>query len=600
MLKPGKQISVYKIKEILSEEEAHLCCLTDDPFFHSVVLLKLYRIDFLTDEQQRKEFAAQLEKLLLLEHPSIAPIFDSGFEGEYFYYTTNYNYQESLLDRSATNLSMEEILKIVRGLGSALESAADSGLWHGNLQFADIYFGDDAQVVIADFGIDHCCKCFMEKPAPEWSEAEALEDLGRLLLQLLRPSDTDNRGRELELLSGIENENLKTLTERFFSKKEDRYRSFSELHDALDSTIESPPPETRPMVQQKSLQAASDNGITQQQREQVLPHVRQLIAEKNHYKTLLDEALLGQNKMASQLTQTRLEIEQLNQLQLQAPDGYVPINRRKIATWVLGGFLLGVILSGSYGYTLQRKNLNSAIPENRVEKRLATAPTVIAEQNVTPVEIEKPTLNLAPVVDNELSDGGSLPDSGVKEAEELISRQVKHKQGAIPVIAAAPQQQWWPAGGEFSAVKTELPPKASVTTPTADKTVVANLSSGEQEEIFQQILSWRESWSKQQTAEYFTHYSKQYRPELGRSRNEWLKMRKSRLQRPEWIKVEIQNVSMRRQGENQVQVKFQQNYHSNSYHDQIIKSLNLGREKGGWKIVTERSLGRVDLVASNK
>lgn len=600
MLEPGKQISVYKIKEVLNEETTHVCCLTDDPFFHSAVLLKVYQTDFLADKQQRKEFAEQLEKVLLLEHPSIAPVFDSGFEGECFYYTTNYNYQASLLDRSATGLSSEEVLKIVRDLGSALEAAVACGLWHGNLKFDDIYFGDNTQVVIADFGIDHCCKCFMANQESAWSEAQAIEDLGRLQLQLLRPSDTDNRGRELELLSGIENEKLKKQTERFFIENEDRYRSFSELLDALDSIMESPPLETRPMVQQKSIQVCNDNGITQQQREQVLPHVRQLIAEKNHYKALLDEALLGQNKTASELKQTLSELEQLGQLQLKAPEGYRPENRKKMATWILGGFLLGVILSGSYGYTLQQKNPNSTIPEHEVEKPFVKAPLEISAPKVAPVVVEKPVFTQTPVVHNQLPNEGNTPDPGEKETEESAFQQVKQKQEPIPVIAAAPLQQWWPAGGEFSAVETELQSKASVATEVADISAVANLSRAEQEEIFQHLLSWTDSWSEQRAAEYFSHYSQQYRPELGRSREEWLMMRKTRLQRPDWIKVEIKNISMRRQAENQVQVKFQQIYRSNSYHDQILKSLNLVVENGGWKILTERSLGRVDLVASNK
>ena len=154
MLKKGKKVSVYKIKEVLSEEGTHVCCLTEDPFFHSTVLLKAYPVDFLEDKQQRKHLGALLEKIFLLEHPAIAPVLDSGFEGESFYYTTNYNHQASLLKRAAEGLSSEEILKIVRDLASALEYAFDQDLVHGSLTLADIYFGDGAQVLIAGFGVE--------------------------------------------------------------------------------------------------------------------------------------------------------------------------------------------------------------------------------------------------------------------------------------------------------------------------------------------------------------------------------------------------------------------------------------------------------------
>ncbi|MDX2496049.1 MAG: hypothetical protein QNK27_13890 [Desulfuromusa sp.] len=599
MLEPGKQISVYKIKEILSEEATHVCCLTDDPFFHSAVLLKVYQTDFLVDQQQREQLVAQLEKLLLLEHPSIAPVFDSGFEGQYFYYTTNYNYDASLVDRTAASLSSEEILKIVRDLGGALEYSVDCGVRHGHLKYDDIYFGDETQVVIADFGIDHCFKCFMENQESEWSEQQAIEDLGRLQLQLLRPSDMDNRGRELDHLSGIENEKLKKLTERFFTEKEDRYRSFSELIDTLDSIIKAPPVETRPMVQQKSIQVATDNGITQQQREQVLPHVRQLIAEKNQYKTLLDEALLGQNKIESQLQQTLLELEQLSQPQLTAPVGYAPENRRKVATWVLGGFLLGVILSGSYGYTLQQKNLNPVIAEHRVETPLAKVAVEPPELSRVAAVVKETTLIKTPMISNEPLSEENIPVPGIKKAQELASQQIE-QQEQIPVIAEQPLQQWWPAGGEFSAAVTESEPEVFVATSPPDGSVVTSLSEAEQEEIFGYLLSWVDSWSEQKSAAYFSHYSEQYRPELEKSREEWLTLRTVRLQGPDWIKIKIQDVTMYRRANNQVQVKFQQTYRSDNYHDKIMKSLNFVIENGEWKILTERSLGGIALLADKR
>ncbi|MEA3362741.1 MAG: hypothetical protein U9Q61_05660 [Thermodesulfobacteriota bacterium] len=594
MLEPGKQISVYRIKEILSEEATHVCCLTNDPFFHSAVLLKVYKIDFLLDQQQRDQLVAQLEKLLLLEHPSIAPVFDSGFEGQYFYYTTNYNYTASLADRTAASLPSEDILKIVRDLGDALEYSVDCGVGHGHLKYTDIYFGDETQVVIADFGIEHCFKCFMENQESAWSEQQALEDLGRLQLQLLRPSDMDNRGRELDHLSGIENEKLRKLTERFFTGKEDRYWSFSELIDTLDSIIKAPPVETRPMVQQKSLQTATDNGITKQQREQVLPHVRQLIAERNQYKTLLDEALLGQNKIESQLNQTLLELEQLSQPQLTAPVGYSPENRRKVATWVLGGFLFGVILSGSYGYTLQQKNLNPVLPEHQVEKPLATVTAESPEVSRPPVVVKEPEPTKAPMISHEPE---NIPSPETKKAVELASQQIEQQQEQIPVIAEEPLHQWWPAGGEFSAAVTE---SEAVATSSPEDSVVTSLSGAEQGEIFDHLLSWVDSWSEQQLAAYFSHYSGQYRPELGKSREEWLNLRKGRLQRPDWIKVTIQDVRMHRRANNQVQVKFQQTYRSDHYQDRIMKSLNFIIENGEWKILTERSLGRVALFADKR
>ena len=84
MLEAGKQFSLYTIKEIISETDTHTCCLTEDPFFSRTLLIKLYPVEFSQNKQQCEEFEAGLEQLFHLEHPSIAPIFDSGFAENYF------------------------------------------------------------------------------------------------------------------------------------------------------------------------------------------------------------------------------------------------------------------------------------------------------------------------------------------------------------------------------------------------------------------------------------------------------------------------------------------------------------------------------------
>ncbi len=587
MLKKCKKINIYKISEVLSEGNTHVCCLTEDPFFHSTVLLKVYPIDFLEDKQQRKYLGTLLEKMFLLEHPAIAPVLDSGFEGEFFYYTTSYDHRISLLERAAEGLSSEEILKIVRSLASALEYAFDQGLEHGSLTLADIFFGEDDQVVITGFGVEYSFKCFMENREFEWSEKQALKNLGRLQLQLLRPSSTDNQGRELELLAGIENKKLKKLSERFFSDNEDSYRSFSELIDAIDVLLEQPPVETRPMVQKKSLQVSTDTGISRSQREQVLPHVRQLITEKNHYKTLLDEALRGQNKTERQLKQTLLEFDQFTKLQLEAPQKLAADSRKKITVWALSSFVLGLILSGSYGYTLQKKSiLVPAAQGIRIENTLAVVPKP-AEKVEAVVKEEQVEKIIIPQLDHEQEPAKET----IVVAEEKVELSA---QKGLPVVAEQ-QQQWWPAGQEFSVAATMPKVQGSVEIPSVDRLESESLSGEERDVI---LVRWLDSWSEQNPAAYFSHYSDQYRLELGNSREEWLHNRKSRLLRPDWIKVNIQEVSMRQLAENRVQVKFQQHDRSNFYQDQIWKLLNLINENKGGQILTERSLGKIDHVAS--
>ncbi len=583
MLDRGQQISVYKIDEILTYHTTHICCLTEDPFFHSTVLLKVYPVEFLTDDQQRNSFEKALEKHLPLEHPSIAPVFDSGVEGEYFYYTTNYNHEVSLTDQAKAGMSSEKILKVVRDLSCALEYAVEQGAGCGDLSSDDIYFNDDNLALIADFGIEYSIECFRENKDLQCSVAQLLEQLGGLQLQLLRPSKQDYSGRELELIAGIENKDIQRLTERYFTKNEDSYQSFTELIDAIDSILEEPPVETRPVVQNKSLDVCSNTGISGQQRDQVLPHVRQLISEKNHYKTLLDEALLNQHKTQDQLEQALVKVDQVNQLQLSAPKNItvIPPQRKKIAGWVFVGFVFGIILSGGFGYSLQEKKSKDIIPLSVVEKPLLEAQPLAVEVETKEQVIEEPVV----LVKETIPDQQPMAEVDVQKREDIT-------------LLVEQEQPWLPAGEEFSTGAIPLSEAVAMESPIEQSSSTGVFSTIEREVLLSNLSDWSQSWSEQNPEVYFSHYSEQYRPEQGGSRQDWLKSRRSRLQRPAWIKVQLDDVKIRQLASNRVQIKFKQDYRSDYYQDQIMKSLNLIKENGMWKILTERSLGRVDIVAT--
>ena len=583
MFKVGQQVSVYKVNEILSETESQFCCLTDDPFFHSSILLIVHPLSFVENKQQRKELLTQLETLVTqLESPSIAPVFDSDCDGDCFYYTTNYNYQDSLFKRIAAGLSSEDILKIIHDLGCALNYAVTRGIAHGKLEVNDIYFGDDGQAVIAGFGIRYCLKCFTESQELKWSENQALQDLGQLLLLLLRPSEQDNSGRELELLSGIENKQLRKVTERFFSEKPDHYQSFSELIEALDALLEKPPIEKRPIVQHKSLQASDDIELTGQQREKVLAHVRKLISEKKHYKDLLDEALAKQHELSEQLKQSSLNVEKCAQIQLIAPDIPVADNRKKIIAWVFAGLAMVFVFSGGYRYFLGQNSHALQAQSKIVEAGIVELPS-----NTRIMADVKPVLKKRVVVVDEPKSVKIAPDSDIGTPPEPLMKLVKK----TPVIAAH-SQQWWPEGQEFETAV--IPPKALFN----DKSVSRGISQDEHKDILSNLTAWADAWTDQNQKAYLSHYSGQYRPELGESRKSWLETRRVRILRPDWIKVDIQEVSMRRVAADQVQIKFRQKYDSNTYRDEIWKSINMLNENGKWLILMERSLGKVDLLAS--
>jgi len=547
MLAVGQSINIYKIKEILSEEADHTCCLTDDPFFNRTILLKVYPVDTLQNRRTSEDFEAQIEALFHLEHRSIAPVFDSGFADDYFYFTTNYDYIASLQDSTIEELTSELILEWIREIAGALAYAVGAGFIHGHLSPDDLFIGAQGQVVIADFGVKYQ---FGAQSVPEWTEAEILADLGRLQLQLLQPVGSSVCGDEEELLEKIENVQIRQVIERTFPITTNCYKTIDEMLSDINEIMAQPQEETISTEPKGEPLPTDEAEISIDERELVLPHVRELIAEKKHYHDLFEKGAIENNKLEGQLRQAYQALDEATQLQLAVPKK--PIGRVKLSACLIVSFILGAVLAGSYG---DQDSVVVPVIADEVAKK-----QVPAKIN-TAVILPKAEVPIAKTIITTPS-----------ESQEIISKKVEIP--AATQLIAEPSPVWLPAGSEFT-------PSVNIEPLTKyDSTVIINV-----------LTDWANSWSQQDAATYFKHYSDSYNPAPGVSREEWLTNRTARLQRPEWIKVEISNIRLRKMDDKRVQAKFQQEFLSNTYHDKINKSINMIPEKGDWKIVTERSLG---------
>ena len=63
MLKKEQEFGVYKIKDILHHQGAFTCCLTEDPFFHSSVILNVFSMEEVDAAGQRRVLEERLDQL---------------------------------------------------------------------------------------------------------------------------------------------------------------------------------------------------------------------------------------------------------------------------------------------------------------------------------------------------------------------------------------------------------------------------------------------------------------------------------------------------------------------------------------------------------
>ena len=73
------------------------------------------------------------------------------------------------------------------------------------------------------------------------------------------------------------------------------------------------------------------------------------------------------------------------------------------------------------------------------------------------------------------------------------------------------------------------------------------------------------------------------------SRSDWESNRRDRIGAPDYIKVEVAILDSAPEGDDRAKVTFLQAYESNTYSDQVTKTLTLVRDGAEWKILEEKS-----------
>ncbi len=114
------------------------------------------------------------------------------------------------------------------------------------------------------------------------------------------------------------------------------------------------------------------------------------------------------------------------------------------------------------------------------------------------------------------------------------------------------------------------------------------------DEIKQQLIdateSWRQAWSNKDVAGYLNHYAASFALPGKLNRSRWEALRRSRLNRPDYIKIQIRFEKFELINPDVVDVVINQRYESDLFSDQTSKLLRFHKENDQWKIGLEQSL----------
>tara|TARA_B100000029_G_C17489765_1_gene928656 strand:+ start:422 stop:1363 length:942 start_codon:yes stop_codon:yes gene_type:complete len=198
------------------------------------------------------------------------------------------------------------------------------------------------------------------------------------------------------------------------------------------------------------------------------------------------------------------------------------------------------------------------------------------------VEAEEPMTIMEtqaePIIAAKTETTTETPVSGpVEEAIEEIIKEVLED----TVIESTKQ----PAETIASNPRKELPDVEN-----APYQSVTHLTDRVRSDVIETVDLWGAAWSEQNVIKYLSSYSEDFAVPGNLSRRGWEALRRIRLNRPNYIDLQIAYGRFELIASDTIDVYFRQTYRSNIYRDKTNKRLRLQREEQGWKIVEERSL----------
>lgn len=155
---------------------------------------------------------------------------------------------------------------------------------------------------------------------------------------------------------------------------------------------------------------------------------------------------------------------------------------------------------------------------------------------------------------------------------------------AKPVLAAsAPAAPLQTALTPVAAPMAKPEAQPIVPSPKAAKEPVADDPAARIEAT---IKGWAKAWSRQDVDRYLDYYAGNFKTPKGESRRAWEQTRRSRINSPESITVDIANLKIENDG-NHAKIRFKQNYRADRISKRTNKTLILNRSGNRWLIVEE-------------
>ena len=213
-----KKLGRYELIRVLGKGAMGVVYEGRDPNLDRRVAIKTVKVENLSEEaaaEYEHRFRTEARSAARLQHPNIVSVYDSDRDGDIAFLVMEYIQGDDLkhhLDRGV-RYSLEQSLKIIRDLLSALDYAHKQGIVHRDIKPANLLIEPGGRVKLTDFGVARIQDSgeatrtqgsmvgTLKYMAPEQVQGQKIDSradlfsVGVVLYQLLtdkRPFDGDN------------------------------------------------------------------------------------------------------------------------------------------------------------------------------------------------------------------------------------------------------------------------------------------------------------------------------------------------------------------------------------------------------------------------
>lgn len=153
-----KKLGRYEVLRVLGKGAMGVVYEGRDPNLDRRVAIKTVKVENLSEEaaaEYEHRFRTEARSAARLQHPNIVSVYDSDRDGDVAFLVMEYIQGDDLkhhLDRGV-RYSLEQSLKIIRDLLSALDYAHKQGIVHRDIKPANLLIEPGGRVKLTDFGV---------------------------------------------------------------------------------------------------------------------------------------------------------------------------------------------------------------------------------------------------------------------------------------------------------------------------------------------------------------------------------------------------------------------------------------------------------------